>query len=306
MRVLVTGASGFVARQVLAPLKARATVIATARRDAPGLLGCDLLDEGAQAALLRAAQPDIVLHAAWDVTHGAFWTSPSNEPWAEASIAFARQAAALGVRRFVGLGTCAEYATSPDSADPWPERRPIDPATPYGRAKARVAASLSALPIATGWARLFHLFGPGEAPGRLVSSIALAIREGQPAPIASGRPVRDFAATPWLGRALAALALSPVTGPVNVATGQPIAIRALAEAVAAALGRPDLLRVGALPDRPGEVPSMVADTGRLRREVGFTEQQDLAVELRRLFSAARPDPRAPPDHPAARPPATKD
>ncbi len=72
---------------------------------------------------------------------------------------------------------------------------------------------------------------------------------------------------------------------MNVASGEAIPIRALVERLAAIAGRPDLPSFGALPDRPGEVPFMVADTRRLRKEVGFAEAPSLEAELRRLWTA---------------------
>jgi nucleoside-diphosphate-sugar epimerase len=289
--VLVTGATGFVGRQVLEPLRqAGVVVFATARRDAPGIFACDLFDFGQARALLRQTRPDTLLHTAWYVEHGKFWTAPENADWRDASLALAQAFRAQGGQRFIGLGSCAEYATAPDD-HPWPETRAIAPETPYGVAKARLWAALEAMGnpqhFETAWARLFHLFGPGEPEARLVPSIVAAIRQGQPARIASGTPIRDFASTWHVGRALAALAGSGATGAFNVGSGQGIAIRDLATRLAAALGRPDLLAVGALPDRPGEVPCMVADVARLRRDAGFTETQDLESEIARLLTPGR-------------------
>jgi nucleoside-diphosphate-sugar epimerase len=132
------------------------------------------------------------------------------------------------------------------------------------------------------WARLFHLFGPGENPARLVPSIMIALREGREAQCSSGRPVRDFISTQNAAAAITALATSQVTGPVNIGSGAPISIAAMARLIAHISGRPYLLRLGALPDRPNESPYMVAHTGRLRREVGFTAPVSLAAELRNL------------------------
>jgi nucleoside-diphosphate-sugar epimerase len=80
---------------------------------------------------------------------------------------------------------------------------------------------------------------------------------------------------------------SPVTGAVNVASGEAIAIRDLALLLARLAGRPDLLRLGGRPDRPGEVGTMVADIRRLRREVGFAERSDLPAELGAVLAALR-------------------
>ncbi|MFN6267569.1 MAG: NAD-dependent epimerase/dehydratase family protein [Alphaproteobacteria bacterium] len=293
-RVLVTGATGFIGRHIPALLQARGyETHITARSDLPQTAGItahrvDLLRGDDAQRLIRDIRPDIIIHTAWYVAHGRFWTAPENTDWLEASTALAAYAAEAGARRFVGIGTCAEYATEAgDDAYPWPETRPIAPATPYGEAKAALARRLAEMAegrarFGFAWARLFHLFGPGENPARLVPSIMLALREGREAPCASGRPVRDFISTQNAAAAITALATSDVTGPVNIASGAPISIAAMARLIAQIVGRPDLLRLGALPDRPNEPPYMVAHTGRLRREVGFTAPVSLAAELRDL------------------------
>ena len=293
-RVLVTGASGFIGQHMPALLQARGyETHVTARGAFPETAGItthgvDLLRQDEAQRLIADLRPDIIIHTAWYVAHGRFWTAPENTDWLEASTALAAYAAEAGTRRFVGLGTCAEYATEAgDDAYPWPETRPIVPATPYGEAKATLARRLAEMAegrarFSFAWARLFHLFGPGENPARLVPSIMLALREGREAQCSSGRPVRDFISTQNAAAAITALATSQVTGPVNIGSGAPISIAAMARLIAHISGRPYLLRLGALPDRPNESPYMVAHTGRLRREVGFTAPVSLAAELRKL------------------------
>ena len=294
-RLLLTGASGFVGRALVGPLAARGfDVHAVARRVLPSAADAtwheaDLLDEGAARALVRDVRPAVLVHAAWYVEHGKFWTAPENEAWVAASEALAAAFAEAGGRRMLGIGSCAEYADAAGADDaPWPETRPLDPATPYGRAKAALAARLARRGgFDLAWARLFLMFGPGEPPARLVPSVARALAEGREAPTASGRPVRDFASTRFLGQALAALAASGVTGPVNVASGEGRAIADVARFLALEAGREDLLRLGAFPDRPNEVPAMVADIGRLRREVGFGAPPEVERDLRALLAGFR-------------------
>jgi nucleoside-diphosphate-sugar epimerase len=293
-RVLVAGATGFIGQHIPPLLRACGyETHVTARGGLPETPGItahavDLLRQGEAQRLIRDLRPAIIIHTAWYVAHGRFWTAPENTDWLEASTALAAYAAEAGARRFVGIGTCAEYATEAgDDAYPWPETRRIAPATPYGEAKATLARRLKEIAegrarFSFAWARLFHLFGPGENPARLVPSIMLALREGREAQCASGRPVRDFISTQNAAAAITALATSDVTGPVNIGSGAPISIAAMARLIAEIAGRPYLLRLGALPDRPNEAPYMVAHTGRLRREVGFTAPVALAAELRAL------------------------
>ena len=86
---------------------------------------------------------------------------------------------------------------------------------------------------------------------------------------ARGLAIRDFIDVRDAGAALSALALSHVSGPVNIGTGEGITVAELALKLGELSGRPDLVRLGALPDRAGEPPRIVADVEKLREEVGF-------------------------------------
>ena len=67
---------------------------------------------------------------------------------------------------------------------------------------------------------------------------------------------------------------------MNVASGEPVAVRRGGRRSSRRVaGRPDLLRPGALPDRAGDPPRLVADVARLRDEVGFAPRIGLAEGL---------------------------
>lgn len=296
-RVLVTGASGFVGLPLVAALAAEGVRVEALgyRNVGPELPGVrwhrvDLHHSGDVRLLLRELRPAVLVHCAWYVEHGRFWSAPDNRVWLDVSFELAMRFFETGGRRFVGIGTCAEYA-SQDVNDnmPWPESRKIDPVTIYGQAKAELWRRLLALAerrpgAQVAWARLFHLFGASEPPGRLVPSIALSVLAGREACCGSGRLVRDFSSVRFAAGALAALACSQVTGPVNIGSGQPRSIASLSRMVAHLAGRPELLRLGVLPDRSGDVPVMVADTRRLRLEVGHRVRPVIGDDLRRVIS----------------------
>lgn len=299
--VLVTGARGFVGRWTLEPLMRCGFEVHAIRTrpDPPVVEGvvwhtADLLTAEGRREALAASRPQRVLHCAWYVEHGKFWTSPENDRWQAASAELATEFMDNGGHRFVGVGSCAEYATqAAGDGLPWPENRLVDPATPYGVAKAKLAARLGAAArpgVTTAWARLFHMFGPDEPPARLVPSVMGAVLAGQKARCGSGRPVRDFCSTWFIGEALAALVGSDVTGAVNIASGEAVTIADMAMRIGTLCGRPDLVQLGALPDRPDDVPFMVADITRLRREVGLTAVCDVAGDLRRLRDERIPKP----------------
>jgi nucleoside-diphosphate-sugar epimerase len=289
-RVLITGATGFIGRQVLAPLRARGYELHAVARHLPADCAsdiawheADLLDGEARARLMREVRPSHLLHLAWIAEHGVYWESPLNSAWIAASQDLVEHFQAVGGSRIVAAGSCAEYDwTAPQLAggDCVERTTPRRPATLYGQSKLRFADWLARRPgLSSAWGRLFFLHGPGEDSRRLVPSVILALLAGGAAPIGPGTQIRDFLGTPDAGAGLAALLDSEVTGPVNIASGLGIAVADLALRIGELMGCRERIEIGALPPRPGEPPRLVADVTRLSREVGFRPSRDVESSL---------------------------
>jgi nucleoside-diphosphate-sugar epimerase len=272
-RVLVTGGSGFIGRQTLAPLRERGFEV-----HAPRSHEADLLAPATAVRLVDAVRPTHLLHLAWDARPGKYWTSTDNVAWVEASLRLLRAFAEAGGRRAVLAGTCAEYRWT-DEVHCVEDRTPLEPATLYGAAKRglHVVAQRYAEQVGLGfaWGRIFFVFGPHEHPGRLASSVASALVRGEPAETGPATQVRDFLHTEDLGDAFAALLDAPVEGAINLASGDARPIRDLVVALGDAAGRPDLLRIGARPSNPAEPASITAAVDRLRDEVGWSAARTL-------------------------------
>jgi nucleoside-diphosphate-sugar epimerase len=279
-RALVTGASGFIGRNVLQALVGRGFevhAVSSQRQDHSEDVVwhlADLLDPAASVDLLERVAATHLLHLAWYAEPGAFWSSPLNVRWLEASLALLRAFAATGGQRFVGAGTCAEYdwsiaglCTEGDT--------PLAPQTLYGECKRSFHAVAERLCDAAqmpsvAWGRIFFLYGPHEHAERLIPSVARALLEGREALCTEGRQRRDFMHSRDVGEAFAALLDSRVEGPVNIASGEAPSIAEIVGLVAEACARPELVSLGALPSRPNEPELLVADVRRLHRDVGFS------------------------------------
>jgi nucleoside-diphosphate-sugar epimerase len=292
-RVLVTGAGGFIGRHALAPLAARGfEVHAVGTREQPAPVSgerwhrVDLLVPGEPARVVREIRPSHVLHFAWYAEHGKFWTSHDNLAWARASVDLLDACRRGGVARFVGAGSCAEYDWM--GAGDLREDAPLAPATLYGACKAAVGSIAGALArepggLSAAWGRIFFLHGPHEKPARLVPSVIGHLLRGEPAPCSHGEQVRDFLHVEDVAAGFVALLDSNVRGAVNVASGAPVAVKDVVTRIGARIGRPDLLRLGALPQPPGDPPRLVADVRRLRDEVGFQPRIGLDEGLGRTI-----------------------
>ena len=274
---LVTGATGFIGAAAASALAGSgAAVHGVSASGRPGPAGvamhrCDLLAEEEVAALIARVSPTHLIHCAWDVSHGSYWTAPANLAWLASGARLLQLFLASGGQRAVGVGTCAEYA--------WTEaiytegRSVTAPTTPYGRCKLALCEAHEAARLmgaSTAWARLFFPYGSGDGEARFLPSLVRSLRDGRHFDTSPGTQRRDFIHIDDVGGALAALARSQVTGPVNIGTGIAPALRDVALEAARALGaEPGLLRFGALPLREGDPAALVADVARLRDEVGF-------------------------------------
>jgi nucleoside-diphosphate-sugar epimerase len=290
VRVLLTGAAGFVGSRVARVLLARGhEVHAVVRgshpsprlRDITGirLLCGDVVDESDIRQLVVRAAPEACIHCAWVATPGEYLTSPDNSVHESAAEQLGRALIENGCGRIVALGTCFEYAPGDTPHD---ELGLLGPSTPYARAKLaayqRLANICKGTQTSLAWARLFYLFGPHEDPRRLVPSVTLALLEGRTAETTAGEQLRDFLHVDDVATALVTIAEGGVSGPVNVASGRPVRVRDVVLHIGTLTGRSDLLKVGALPYAAGDPMAVTADVTKLAAS-GFVPSRTLEEGL---------------------------
>jgi len=167
------------------------------------------------------------------------------------------------------MSPCREHAT------------PTAPATLYAACKLATFGVLDRWSAQTGvamaWGRVFNLHGPHEAPSRLVPQLIRAGVTGTAFAMRFPAQRRDYLHVADTGAALAALLASDVTGAVNIASGDGVALADLAHEVERCLGAPVTLAPAAPAVDPA--PLLVADAARLRRDVGYVPRYSLATGL---------------------------
>ncbi|MGB2873855.1 MAG: NAD(P)-dependent oxidoreductase [Gaiellaceae bacterium] len=286
-RVLVTGASGFVGRFAVKALTARGFEVHGVARRPEGTIEAstwyqeDLLEPEAARRLMRVSRPSHLLHLAWTTTHGRYWDDQANLDWVAATRRLVDAFTEAGGARMVITGSCAQYDWTVDEEMAETET-PRRPATLYGQAKESATrlfeASQAEGAPSSATALLFFPYGPFEAPERLVPSVTLSLLAGEEARTTAGAQVRDFVHVADCGAALAALVDGHTTGAVNVGSGQGTTVADVARTLARLVEREELLRIGALPGDDGT--HVVAETTRLRKEVGFAPRYGLEDGLR--------------------------
>ncbi len=305
MKVLVTGATGFVGRALLPRLVRDGHDVRAAFHRAPAEAGGNVAwvpweddsNDAALAALLGDAE--VVVHLA-GLAHlrsadAAGAASEFMRVNRDATAALARIAASVGVRRFVYLSSvkaCGEAS----NAGAWTETDPRRPAGPYGESKSQAEdclvriASASAMEITI--LRPPLIYGPGVRANFL--SLLKWIDRGLPLPVAGTENQRSLIFVGNLVDVLARCIVHPrASGRTYfVSDGEDVSTSELAKRIGSAMGRParpvtvplGLLRIAAvLLGRRGAAErlagSLVVDASLVRTDLGWRPPYSMAQGL---------------------------
>lgn len=276
LKVLVTGASGFVGQHLVAALLARGCQVrAVARRPEPAqalpwfgqveFVAADIHDPQLDVAALCQGV-DALVHLAWPglPNYQGLFHFEHNLP---ADYAFIKRAVQAGVGQVQVTGTCFEYGLQSGALSEDLECRP---ANAYGLAKHSLHLFLQSLrqqvPFDLQWVRLFYLHGVGQNPNSLLAALDRAIDAGlERFDMSGGEQLRDFLPIQVAAEHLAALLhRRDFSGVVNVCSGQPVSVRRLVEDHCAARESRIRLNLGHYPYPLHEPMAFWGDAQRLR------------------------------------------
>jgi dTDP-6-deoxy-L-talose 4-dehydrogenase (NAD+) len=236
MKVMVTGATGFVGQHVVTQLlKQGHAVVAIARNmekartmpwyDSVEFIACDL--QKSFSHLFEVGRiPDAIVHLSWSglPNYRDYFHISKNLP---SDLAFLEAAVKSGVSHVVVAGTCLEYGMQ---YGPLTEDMQTCPTTPYGFAKDTLRKALQLLqvemPFTLQWMRLFYMYGEGQNGNCLLSQFDQAIREDQPEfRMSMGDQLRDYSSISAVADSFVIAIENPqCQGVINCCSGNPISV----------------------------------------------------------------------------------
>lgn len=286
MRVVVTGAAGFIGSHVSDAMAASGHIIvAVDRRPHKGIADpriiratLDLADhdppplDGVDVVVHLAGRPGV--RCSWG--DGAAATHRDN---VETTRRLLRACERSGTR-FVLASSSSVYG----SADrPCAEDDPLVPESPYGESKRAAEELARAADTRTVILRFFSVYGPRQRPDMAFHRFFTAVLAGRPAPVfGDGTQSRSFTYVGDVVRAVerAASADLPPGVTVNVGHRDSVSVAAALRRIGALVGGSAVEVTRAAP-APGDVTRTWAHTERAAKLLGWTADTDLDAGLTR-------------------------
>ena len=289
MRALVTGAHGFVGPYLTAHLEANGDEVIGVDQD------MDIVDAEVVRARLAKEMPDVVYHLAAASHVGDSWNAPTEvlRINTEGTLNVLLAAHEAGAERVVIIGSAEQYGHVQPERMPITEDTPLQPVSPYGASKA--AGEMLGSYMVRGrdfpvvLVRAFNHLGPGQSDRLVASTLAKQVAENERTgaeEIHAGdlSPKRDFSDVRDVVRAYRLLAERGIPGEAyNVCSGTAIAIRELADTLIALSGKP--MKVVLDPERlrPVDVPVLLGDNSKIKRDTGWVPEIPLEQTLAEIL-----------------------
>jgi UDP-glucose 4-epimerase len=301
MKTLVTGGGGFIGSNVVRALLARGDEVRVLDNFATGsrtnLAGLERDVELVEGDLRSYERVHAAVRGTEVVFHqGALPSVPRSvqDPLTTTAVNVEGTLNVLlasrdeGVRRIVNASSSSVYGNT--GSLPRVESQAPDPISPYAVAKLAAERFCTSFSRVYGMEivslRYFNVFGPRQDPmsqyAAVVPRFIRAIAAEEPVTVyGDGEQSRDFTFVDNVVAAnlLAADAAGVGGEIVNIASGSSVTVNALAEAVAAMLGKP--LERSYEPARDADVRASWADVEGARRLLGYVPSVDFAEGLRR-------------------------
>ncbi|MGN6353567.1 MAG: NAD-dependent epimerase/dehydratase family protein [Parafilimonas sp.] len=261
MKILVTGATGFIGNYVIKELlKYDAEIIATSLNgekakqqswfNSVKYIQFDFTQFDPKVNyFLFFNKPDVLIHLAWEGL-------PNYKSEFHLTENLTKHKALLenliqhGLKNLTITGTCLEYGIQEGCLS---EDMPAKPDNTYAIAKNNLRNYIELLQqifsFSFKWIRLFYMYGKGQSPTSLLSQLDKALQDGDTVfNMSGGKQIRDYLPVTTVAETIVKLALQrKVEGIINCCSGKPVAIKDFVENYLHEIGKTIKLNLGYYP-----------------------------------------------------------
>lgn len=279
MRVLLTGATGFVGLHVARCLLAHdGEVAAVVRPESNAWRITDILPRlhvihgdishmSAMTNEICAFAPDVTVHLAWRGVEKNDRNDSAQIANLYATLNLLEVVHAAGCEVWVGLGSQAEYGICDRAIA---ENMPAHPESMYGVTKLSTCLLTRQLckfhNIRFVWLRLFSTYGPGDDPTCMIPYVVMSLLRGECPALTPGEQKWDYLFVQDVAEAVYSVASKPdVQGIFNLGSGETHTVREVAEQIRDLINPNLPLGFGQVPYRPNQIMHLQADISRLRQ-----------------------------------------
>ena len=296
MRCLVTGATGHIGSHLIRSLLKNDAEVAVLLRPTSDvwriedalsrlhIITGDLSSICEADRLVRGFAPEVVFHLAWHGVSKHLRNDASQlSQNVSGSIELLRIAYESGCRRWIGLGSQAEYGLYDMILT---ENLATRPVTHYGRAKLYVCLLAQKLcedwKMDFVWPRLTASYGPMDNTDHLIPSVVLSLLRGARKALTAGEQRWDYLYVDDVVDAIFKLAIAPgANGIFNLGSGTSHTVRTVVERIRDLIDPSLPLGFGEAPYNGEEIRNLQVDNSRLRQATGWSPQVSLDEGLRR-------------------------
>lgn len=271
MKVLVTGANGYIGRHVVKALLDKGVEV----------IACDIVTADVDSRATRLdvnlfnlpegniydqfGCPDVCLHMAW--RNGFVHNAPTHIGDLSSHYEFMTRMIDGGLKQLAVMGTMHEVGYWEGAID---EKTPCNPISMYGIAKDALRRAMvlytKQKDIILQWLRAYYILGDDKKNNSIFCKLLLAAEEGKKTfPFTTGKNQYDFITVDELANQLSAAVMQKeVVGVINCCTGKPMSLADRVEQFIKEHNLDIKLEYGVFPDRPYDSPIIYGDNNKIK------------------------------------------